>query len=175
MPSTSRLFGSKRPTKEHMTRGGGYAGEVRDLRKDTEAAFLQLEAGGLSLADGFTIDVLPSQNDRASILAAGNSIVNVAISTATWHTIAIEILVKNPTAAHYYIYRNQIEAYRDGAGAILHLNPLIPNVEEPSGGFGFYSVTIGAAGNNVTVRLDNASANTINFTRYIGSSRKPIP
>jgi hypothetical protein len=56
---SSRYFGSRRPAKEHMTRGGGYAGEVRDLRKDTESAFLQVQ----SEVDPLQSDLSQAQDD----------------------------------------------------------------------------------------------------------------
>lgn len=136
--------------------------------------FRTIESGDLSLPDGFFLDALPTQNDRATILAEGNSLVSVPLETPRWYSISIEVIVKNPTQGHYYVHRNLVEAYRDGGVAVLH-SSAESLLEVPSGGFGFYTVTLGVSGNNVTVRLNNGSANTINFARYIGYSRKPVP
>lgn len=38
-PTTSPVFGASTGPKEHLTRGRGINGEVRDLREDVEAAF----------------------------------------------------------------------------------------------------------------------------------------
>ena len=170
----SRLFGSRRPAKDHMTRGGGYAGEIRDLRRDTEATFLTLESGGMDLSDGFALNLLPTLNDRSTILAAGNSILSIPLDQTTWYSISVEIIVKNPTQSHFYIYRNLIEAYRDGGVAVLH-SGTAGVFEEPTGGFTFYTVGVTVSGSDVRVQLNNGSANTINFARYAGYSRKPIP
>ena len=44
---SSRVFGSRGPRRPHLVQGpGGLAAEVRDLRGDTEAAFLQMEEEG---------------------------------------------------------------------------------------------------------------------------------
>ena len=138
-------------------------------------AFEPAESGETALPDGFTVDVLPSLSDRNTILAAGNSLLNVPLETPRWYSITIEILVKNATQAHYYLYRTQVEAYRDGGVAVLHLSPTPPIVEAPSGGFGLYTVTLGVSGSNVTVQLNNGSPNSITFARYVGYTRKPIP
>lgn len=39
----SRVFGSRAPKKPHLVQGGGLADEVRDLRDDIEASFIQLQ------------------------------------------------------------------------------------------------------------------------------------
>lgn len=137
--------------------------------------FKNIASGDVSLPEGFFVDVLPTQSDRASILAAGNSSVNVALDAGQWYSITVEILIRNSTQAHFFLYRTQIEAYRDAGVAVLHLSPTPPIVEAPSGGFGFYTVTLGVSGNNVTVQINNGSANTVSFARYIGYSRKPLP
>lgn len=137
--------------------------------------FTGISSGDLSLSEGFFLDALPAQSDRSTILAAGNSVATVPLEASRWYSITIEILVRNSTQAHFYLYRTQIEAYRDAGVAVLHLSPTPPIVEAPSGGFGFYTVTLGVSGNNVTVQLNNGSANTISFARYIGFSRKPLP
>jgi hypothetical protein len=173
--AVSRAFGSRKPVKDHLTRGGGYVGEVRDLRKDTEAAFLVIEGGDFVLADGFYLNVLPVQSDRVTILASGNSSINVPLDSPFLYALTVEINLKNATAGQHYVYRNQIEVYRDGAGAVLHFAPAAPLTEAPSGGFGVYSVVLAVAGNNVTVQVNNGSANSVNVARYIGYSRKPMP
>jgi|SRR5688572_12215728 len=136
--------------------------------------FEPAESGETALPDGFTVDVLPSVSDRSTVLAAGNSTLNVPLETPVWYSMAVEILLKNATQGHYYVYRNLIEAYRDGGVAVLHASNS-GVIEEPSGGFGLYTVVIGVSGNNVTVRLNNGSPNSISFARYVGYTRKPIP
>ena len=169
-----------------MTRGGGYAGQIRDLREDVEAGFTTLEgevddltesaaSGDFALDEGFSLNVLPVLADRVSILAAGNSLISIPLGAGLWYSITIEILIKNATQPNHYVYRNQIEAYRDGAGAVLHLNPTPPIVEGPSGGFGFYTVTIAALVNAITVQINNGSPNTITIARYVGYTQKPVP
>jgi hypothetical protein len=55
----SRVFGSRRPVLAHLVRGGGgLAGEVADLRTDTEAAFQQLqEEMGTTFDDAFILNL----------------------------------------------------------------------------------------------------------------------
>lgn len=132
----------------------------------------EVEAGTYELPDGFFLNVLPTQSDRGTIttLAAHNAA--IPLSAATWYSITVEVLIKNAVTPGRYVYRNQVEAYRDGAAAILHLNPA-PSVEEPAGGS--YSVAIDALANDVTVQIVNDSPNTVSFVLYVGYSRKPIP
>lgn len=135
----------------------------------------EIESGDFSLTEGFFLNVLPILVDRSTILAAGNSLVSIPLDAGLWYSVTVEILIKNATQPNHYVYRNQIEAYRDGAGAVLHLNPTPPIVEGPSGGFGFYTVAIAALVNAITVQINNGSPDTISFARYIGYSRKPVP
>jgi hypothetical protein len=132
----------------------------------------EVEAGTFELPDGFFLNVLPTQSDRGTIATLAGHTTTITLSAATWYSITVEVLVKNAVTPARYVYRNQVEAYRDGAGAILHLNPE-PSVEEPPGGS--YSVEISALGNDVTVQIVNDSPNTVSFARYIGYSRKAIP
>ena len=144
----------------------GWAGALADLADVAGQTTYQL-------ADGYELLVLPTDFDRGSMTTATQDAVAVTLEDGYWYSLTVEVLIKDPTATEYYIYRQQVEAYRDGAGAVIHYQPAQAPVEEAIGGN--YAVTVDTSGNTVTVEIDNQSANTVNFARYIGYSRKPIP
>lgn len=144
----------------------GWAGALSDLADVAGQSTYQL-------GDGYELLVLPTAFDRDDMATSTQDSVALTLEDGYWYTITVEVTIKDPTAVEYYTYRQQVEAYRDGGGAVIHYQPAQAPVEEPIGGN--YSVTVDVSGNDVTVEIDNQSANTVSFARYIGYSRKPIP
>lgn len=144
----------------------GWAGALADLADVAGQTTYQL-------ADGYELLVLPTDFDRDSMATGTQDAVAITLEDGYWYSITVEVVLKDPTATEYYVFRQQLEAYRDGGGAVIHYQPAQAPVEEPIGGN--YSVAVAASVNTITVEIDNQSANTVNFARYIGYSRKPIP
>lgn len=144
----------------------GWAGALADLADVAGQATYQL-------ADGYELLVLPTAFDRDDLATVSQDTATLTLADGYWYSITAEVTIKNATAVEYYTYRQQVEAYRDGGGAVIHYQPAQAPVEEPIGGD--YSVTVDVSGNDVTVEIDNQSADTVQFARYIGYSRKPMP
>jgi hypothetical protein len=137
---------------------------------------MRVDAAGSSvftLPDGFSVDVVPDDDLRGSLLTGANVVRALALTAGNWYSITVEIILKNATGPAYYVYRQQIEAYRDAGGAVIHYQPAVRPVEFPVGGS--FSVVVAASGNNINTTLTNGSANTVNYAMYIGHSVKPIP
>ena len=81
------------------------------------------DPGGSSvftLPDGFSVDVVPDDDLRGSLLTGANVVRALALTAGNWYSITVEIILKNATGPAYYVYRQQIEAYRDAGGAVIH-------------------------------------------------------
>lgn len=126
-----------------------------------------------SLADGFSLNVVPDDVLRGSLTTGTNVIRSLGLIAGNWYSITIEIILKNATGPAYYVYRQQVEAYRDAGSAVIHYQPAVRPIEFPVGGS--FSVVVAASGNNINTTLTNGSANTVNYAIYIGYSLKPIP
>lgn len=123
------------------------------------------------LAEGFQLNVLPEQSDRGSIATTLTDTTAYALTDGFWYSLTVEILVEDPTADEQYVYRSVVECFRDGGGAEIHTEAVA--VEEPVGGN--WTTTVSANANNIEVEIDNQAANTINFARYLGATRKAMP
>jgi len=110
----SNLFGSKGPQNPHMLVGSGLPREVADVRADVDAAFNELENGGLYLTDEFTNPVAAAANYLKASFATSTSAVKLVASDLAQATLpsgAREVTIGRSSAAG---------AYTAGASILVH-------------------------------------------------------